>query len=114
MLIMAIQYIVFKSITTALYMSTSPMITAMNGRNQKAFCPNGSQLIAEQTAFKSKWQQSGVSGITLDYNTDGTDVYIRWKVSSSVIYLVSFGITQKRIVLYRFNNNVPTTLWTIS
>ena len=47
MLIMAIQYIVFKSITTALYMSTSPMITAMNGRNQKAFCPNGSQLIAE-------------------------------------------------------------------
>lgn len=28
-------------------MSTSPMITAMNGRNQKAFCPNGSQLIAD-------------------------------------------------------------------
>lgn len=47
MLTMAIQYIVCKSITTALYMSTSPMTMAMNGQNQKAFCLNGSQLIAE-------------------------------------------------------------------
>lgn len=48
MLTMAIQYIVCKSITTALYMSTSPMTMAMNGQNQKVFCPNGSQLIAER------------------------------------------------------------------
>ena len=82
-----------------------------NTSNITTLTSKTNSLTSSVSSINTKWQQTGVQGVTLDYNPDGTDVYIRWKISSSTIYLVSFGIAQRRIALYRFVNNSPTLIW---